>query len=122
MRVKQILRKFQEKYPNKKIIKNDDNNPTEILCEVESSSEHPDYSIAVAVIEKSKPHYHKKTTEIYEAIKGKLILNIDGKEIILKSGQSLIINPSQVHFALGKDTWVKVTSRPGWKIEDHWEI
>ena len=63
MNAKKVIEVLQKKYPGKKIIKNDGNNPTEILCEVEPSENHPEYSITVSVIDKSIPHSHKKTKE-----------------------------------------------------------
>ena len=60
---KKVIDELKRKYPGKKIIKNGEDNPSEILCEVDPSTNHPEYSLAVAVIDKSLPHSHKKTTE-----------------------------------------------------------
>lgn len=119
MDLKNILQSLSQQYPKKKIILNSKNNPTEILCEVEPTTDHPNYSVAIAVINKTHPHKHIKTTETYEVIKGDLNLNIDGKIIILKSGEKITIKPNQVHEAQGKEAWVRVTSKPGWIKEDH---
>lgn len=119
MDLKNVLQSLSQQYPKKKIILNSKNNPTEILCEIEPTAEHPNYSVAIAVIDKTLPHKHQKTTETYEVITGILILNIDGKITILNTGEKIIINPNQVHQTEGKETWVKVTSKPGWIKEDH---
>jgi len=119
MDLKNILQSLSQQYPKKKIILNSKNFPTEILCEVEPTVDHPSYSVAIAVIDKTHPHKHIKTTETYEVIKGDLTLNIDGKTTVLKSGEKISIKPNQTHHAQGKETWVKVTSRPGWTKSDH---
>ena len=112
MNVERIIRKLSEKYPRKKIIKNREENPTEIICEVEPG-------LAVAVIDKSITHYHKKTTEIYEIIKGELTVYKDGKGYKLGEGDNLTIKPEEVHYAVGNEAWAKVYSEPPWTQEDH---
>lgn len=119
MNVIKIVSQLNKKYPNKKIIKNDAINPTEILCEVEPGLDHPEYSLAIAVIDKSKPHYHKHLTEEYRVIKGKLTLHIEGKTVILKPGNRYKILPNQTHWAEGNETWIECHSIPGWTVEDH---
>jgi len=63
MDLKNILQSLSKQYPNRKIIINSKNFPTEILCEVEPTASHPNYSVAIAVIDKTHPHKHIKTTE-----------------------------------------------------------
>ena len=119
MNAKTILEELSAKYPGKTIIKNDEKNPTEILCEIEPSNEHPDYSLAVAVIDKSVPHTHKKSTEIYRVVKGKLKLNVDSETIELTGGEEYTIKPGQIHWAEGDEVWIECISKPGWTLEDH---
>lgn len=120
MNVKKVLQELQKKYPGKNIIKNDDDNcPTEILCEVEPSSEHPEYSLAVSIIDKSIPHSHKKTKETYKVIKGKLKVYKNSKEFVLNRGDEFVVNPGETHWAKGNETWVECYSEPGWVFEDH---
>ncbi len=119
MNTPQMLEDLKSEYPGKAIILNPPVNPTEILCEVEPTQEHPDYSVAIAIIDSSKPHYHQVTTETYELIKGNLTLNVDGISHVLKSGDTFTIKPGMKHYATGNQTWVKVTSNPGWTIFDH---
>ena len=92
---KRVIEELEKKYPNKKIIKNDENNPTEILCEVEPSTNHSEYSLAVAVIDKNFPHVHKNSEEIYKVIKGKLVLFVDDKKHELEKGEKLVIKTGQ---------------------------
>ena len=114
-----VINELKKRYPNKKIIKNDKDNPTEILCETEPSSEHPEHSLVVSVIDKSIPHSHKKTTERYKVVKGKLRVYKNGKEFVLNEGDELKINPGETHWAEGDETWIECYSKPGWTLEDH---
>jgi mannose-6-phosphate isomerase-like protein (cupin superfamily) len=119
MDAKKVIKELKRKYPGKKIILNDPKNPTEILCEVEPASEHPKWSRAISVIDKTIPHFHLKTTEDYEVINGKLILTVEGKDYELVAGQSFVIKPGEHHSAKGDETWVECRSTPGWIPEDH---
>ncbi len=105
-------------YPGKNIVINKSN--SEIICEVEPSSEHKDYSLAIAVIDKSQLHYHKVSTETYTVLKGHLTVTKDGKDFPLSVGETLVIKPLEKHSAKGNETWVEVKSTPGWTPSDHY--
>ena len=45
MNTARVIEKLQQQYPGKTIVKNNENNPTEIICEIEPTKKHPDYSI-----------------------------------------------------------------------------
>lgn len=119
MTAQDVIVHFEKEYPGKKILSLPKDNPTEILCEVDPSTGHADYSIAVAAIKSLAPHYHNKSVETYEVIKGDLELHVDGEMRKLLEGESYVIQPGQVHYAKGEFALVKVTSRPGWTFEDH---
>jgi quercetin dioxygenase-like cupin family protein len=119
MKIKAVLNELSVKYPGRTIIKNGEENPTEILCEIEPTCEHPDHSLAISVIDKSVPHVHKRLTEVYKVIKGKLKFNVDGKVIELTEGEAYTIKPGQIHWAEGNETWIECHSKPGWTPEDH---
>jgi len=119
MNQEKVMKELSEKYPGKQIIKNDIEIPTEIICEVKSTVDHPSFSQAIAVVDRSLPHLHKKSTEEYSVIRGELFLFVDGKKIFLKEGDTYIIHPHQIHWAQGNETWVSCFSQPGWKQEDH---
>jgi mannose-6-phosphate isomerase-like protein (cupin superfamily) len=109
-------------YPGKNIISiPDKEHPLEILCEVEPASAHPDWSIAVAIIHRSEPHFHKKTTETYIVEQGTLVLTVDGQNFTLKPGHEYTIKPNSVHNARGL-ALVQVLSKPGWTKEDHFLV
>lgn len=104
MNIKAVLNELSVKYPGKTIIKNNEENPTEILCEIEPASKHSDYSLAIAIIDKSTPHVHKKSTEIYKVVRGQLKLSVDNKIIELAEGEEYTIKPGQTHWAEGDET------------------
>lgn len=119
MHAQKVIDELKKQYTFKKIVQNDKTNPTEIICEVEPASEHPEYSVAIAVIDSSNTHYHPKATETYTVLKGILTIVKDGIEHTLKEGRSLVIRPGEVHQAKGSETLVHVSSNPGWTREDH---
>lgn len=119
MNTEKVIKGLSQKYPDKKIIKLPEDNPTEIICEVYPATNHPKKGIAIAIIDKSEPHYHKKTVETYKITKGELTVFISDKEYKLKEGDSLTVNPGKIHYATGNETWVEVYSEPGWTQEDH---
>jgi len=119
MNIKKILSRLKSQYPGKPIIKNDEVAPTEVLCEIESTKEHPEYSLAIAVIDKSTPHYHKKLKEEYRIKRGELLLHVNDKVVHLKQGEKYTIFPNQIHWAEGNETWIECYARPGWRLEDH---
>jgi mannose-6-phosphate isomerase-like protein (cupin superfamily) len=120
MNSNKVRKELKEKYPNCTIFENKiDGEVVEILCEVDPSTEHEEYSLAIAIIDKSLPHFHKESVEIYKIIKGELTLYIDGESINLKEGESYTIKTNKIHWAEGNETWIECYSEPGWKFEDH---
>lgn len=119
MNITGVIEELKKKYPGKKIFLNNRQNCTEILCEVDPTSLHPSHSEVISIIDKTDSHHHDKTTEIYKVLKGVLTLIVDGRKYILNDGQSYTIEPGQIHEAIGDETWVKCSSKPGWKKEDH---
>jgi|SRR3989344_6025428 len=116
MNVQKVVKELKRKYPGKNIVINTPDNPTEIICEVDTGKRK---SFAVAVVDNIRPHYHKKLTETYEITKGILIHHLGKKKRILKVGESVVILPKNVHWAEGTETWFNVYSTPGWRPEDH---
>lgn len=113
-----VIEELSRKYPGRRIIKNNEEYPTEIICEIDPPGSHPEHSTAIAVIDKSIPHYHNKTIETYKLIKGELTLIVDGKENQLGPGDVYVVKPKEVHQAFGNESWVEVYSIPGWTEED----
>ena len=75
--------------------------------------------MAIAVIDRSVPHYHNEVTELYEVLEGELSVFIDVVEHKLVEGDEFVIKPGSTHYAVGDETWVRCTARPGWTVEDH---
>ena len=119
MNINAVISELKKTYPGKSIILNNKQNLTEILCEIEPPRDHADYSVAISVIDETASHYHKKITEKYEVIKGELDLLVEGKTFHLKPGESITIQPGEIHSAKGSETWIKCTAKPAWNAKDH---
>lgn len=119
MDVDRIVETLKKKYLGKVVIVTDLQNPGEIICETEPTSEHPDWSEAIAVIDFTRLHYHKTLTETYEIVEGELTMYFNGEPQYLKKGDKIKLPPGTTHRAEGKETWVRVIARPGWTPEDH---
>jgi len=115
MDVQNIVKELERKYPAKKILINSG----EIVCETEPAKNPGESGAAVAVIDKSVAHYHKKTVETYKVIRGNLTVFKNGTAHELREGDKLTIDPGEIHYAIGNETWVEVVAAPGWTIEDH---
>ncbi|MBI2592904.1 MAG: cupin domain-containing protein [Candidatus Colwellbacteria bacterium] len=119
MNSEEIIAILQKEFPGKNIIQLPLDNPSEIICEVEPTANHPEISSIIAVIDESKPHYHLKSTETYFIEKGELHLFVDGRKYLLREGDTYVVEPGRVHWAEGEATRVRVNSSPGWTQEDH---
>lgn len=120
MNPEKVVAELQREFPGKTILQLPPENPTEIICEVEpTTTDHPERSVAVAVIDLSGQHVHRISTETYEVEDGEVTLFTDGIEQFLKKGDSMIIKPGIIHRAKANGARVKVTSHPGWTPEDH---
>ncbi|PIQ71464.1 hypothetical protein COZ40_00320 [Candidatus Roizmanbacteria bacterium CG_4_10_14_3_um_filter_39_13] len=119
MNITSVIEELKKKYPKKRILLNNRQNCTEILCEIDPTSLHPNHSIALAIIDKTITHYHTLSEETYKVVKGVLSLSVDGKKLVLNEGQTFVIKPGLIHEATGNETWVQITSKPGWKQKDH---
>ena len=117
--MKGILKEIKSRYPNKTIICLPEENPTEIICEIDPAANHPEKSIALIVQGESEPHYHKISTEVYKVLRGKLTLCVDGETHILNKGEKMTIKPGQVHSSKGNNVWFLTYGEPGWVPEDH---
>ncbi len=53
-------------------------------------------------IDGAKPHYHKRSTELYYVLEGEGTVSLDGKEHAVTKGSLVHIPPGVVHGAKGK--------------------
>lgn len=119
MDAKTIVDELTQLYPGKLIKQLPPDNPSEIVCEFDPKEAHPDFSVAVAIIDRSAPHFHKFTTEIYNVVRGTLVLHVDNEEYTMYEGQEFRVTPGRVHWATGDATWVEVYCSPGYTPDDH---
>jgi mannose-6-phosphate isomerase-like protein (cupin superfamily) len=71
----------------------------------------------VTITKSTKKHYHKKLTEFYYVLKGKLDVETDGIVEHLEPGQIIMISPGTEHEAHG-NAEVLVICTPPWAEED----
>jgi mannose-6-phosphate isomerase-like protein (cupin superfamily) len=55
----------------------------------------------VEITQDSRPHYHKKMTEIYLILEGEGFMELDGERIPVKPMMSIFIKPGCRHRAVG---------------------
>lgn len=113
-----VIAQLREEFPGKTIVCLPEDNPTEIIVELDRNGVE-DCSVAVAVIDRSAPHYHRMLTETYEVQEGVLYLQVEGMLHVLNPGDTFTIHPGQVHWAEGKATRIIVTCTPPWRPDDH---
>jgi mannose-6-phosphate isomerase-like protein (cupin superfamily) len=79
---------------------------------------------AVAVIERSLPHFHLKTREVYRVLRGALCVARAGQGHVLQKGDAIAIEPGQIHSAraVGEPAWIEVESEPPWSATDHFVL
>lgn len=122
MNIEKVISEIQEKYPGVAVFADTENGAAEVIAEIEPTNEHTEYSRGVAVVGKSRAHYHTTLVETYTPINGDLTVYIDNDPHIVKKGEHITIQPGQVHWAEGNEIWFHVTSRPGWKPTDHFRV
>lgn len=124
MEVKTVIQELKKRHPKGVIIENKNAKgiTTEIICELDSTK---DRSFAIAVIDSSTIHYHRKMTETYKVLKGSLrVFKYDSEkrryaEHYVEKGKSIIIRPGEIHSNIGDETWIEVISEPAWTIDDY---
>jgi quercetin dioxygenase-like cupin family protein len=114
MDVQKVIKELEEKYPGKRIL----DNLGEIVCETEPAAGPGARGVAIAVVDRSSPHFHKKTVETYKAMKGVLTVFKNGNPYEMREGDVLEIIPGEIHYATGNETWVEAASVPGWSSDD----
>ena len=121
MNIQKVISQLNKRYPGKQIIENRNMNGdvVEIICKIDPTEKHPTHSLAVAVVDQSVLQFHRKLTETYKVLKGKLIVFMTDRNVRLKKGGQLTIEPGEVHATFGEETWLTVYSEPGWTLKDH---
>ncbi len=110
--IQNVRAELEDAYPGCNIVVIADKR--EVIAEVSEG-------IAIAVIERSSPHFHLSMQEVYRVQRGILYVACEGKGYVLRVGDTLTIEPGQVHYAqsAGDPAWIEVESTPPWSIDDH---
>ncbi len=75
--------------------------------------------VALAIIKRSEPHFHRKMTEYYMVDTGKGMLFLDGERVPLQQGDVVKIEPNTMHHVESKDgIYIWVVTLPPFDIKD----
>ena len=72
----------------------------------------------------SSQHYHQQSEESYLILSGQAELNLDGRTLPLKSGDAVLIEPSEVHQIFNRsdeDLVFLAVCVPAWRASDSFE-
>lgn len=110
---------LRREFPDKNIVLLPEDDPEEVVVELGGDENE---SVAIALIERSKKHFHRRMTETYVVEHGTLIVYVDTETWVLQAGDSLSIEPNSTHWAeMAGDVpaRVRVTASPPWSPDDH---
>lgn len=121
MNVDRVKKELAEKYPGVNIKENTDErgNIIEIIGEINRELIKSKRAVAVVVANKSPEHFHERTTEQYEVIKGSLRVYKNYQPTDLEVGDTIIIEPGIKHWVEGHETWFYCYSTPDWSPDDY---
>lgn len=92
-------------------------------------AEQKEPGLAVAVIVRSPPHFHRQTTEYYKIVQGELAVVAQGTVSVLTEGvpgsRKCSIMPGIVHNAVSltnEPAVIEVRADPPWSPDDHFEV
>ncbi len=80
--------------------------------------------LALAIIERSQPHFQRATTKVCRALKHTQLLARAGIGVVMQAGEEITLEPGQIHqaFGHGQSTWFEVISNPPWCLDDHFVL
>ena len=107
MNVEKVKIDLLEKYPGVVIKLNKDpmtGEVTEIVGEINKELINSRNHVAIVVADRSREHYHAKTTEEYSVIQGNLRVYKDGEPTELKENETIVIEPGVHHWVEGDET------------------
>lgn len=118
---------FVARYPGRPVIRLPEENPEEVIIEIMQSSDKK-FGIAVALILKTRPHKHLKTSEFYKILGGKVDIFLGDPQTKTAftidendpGRQFIFLPPPAAHSAVAEElAEVLVISCPAWDPNDH---
>ena len=110
-------------YRKKKELPPGETPPKEVIYEVIGTSDEVGCGFAIADIQRSQKHYHRRTVETYTLVYGELRVHVgDAVEVLRNPGQVLTIPLNVPHWAesVGETpARIAVFTKPPWTPEDH---
>lgn len=117
---KELVDALREEFPDKNIVVlGDPDDPHEVVVEVDGCE---DESTAIALVERSEPHFHIRTEERYVVVSGRLHVHVEDQSFTLGPGKVITILPGFVHWAESAEETparIRVIASPPWTPEDH---
>lgn len=107
------------------LIRNKKVSPAEIVYELTTQETGLPFGIAIADIEQSDSHFHKKTIETYTVAQGDLEVTLDGEKHLLRPGDVIRIEPEVVHSARSlsdKPARLVVICVPEFSVDDYFLV
>lgn len=98
------------------------NLPKETIYELISSHDGLGWSLAIADIVDTVPHYHRRTLETYTVVTGILEVTVDDEKHVLHPGDVITIPIGSIHSARSltqEPARILVSCLPGWTSDDH---
>lgn len=96
--------------------------PNETIYELVGTEEGLGWSMAIADIVQTAPHYHRDLSETYIVVSGLLEVTVDDKSYVMRQGDVMVIPTNAVHSARSltdEPARILVSCVPGWTPEDH---
>jgi GrpB-like predicted nucleotidyltransferase (UPF0157 family) len=118
MDVERIARQLRDAFPHGTLLRPTDANANELIYELEPGAEHPEYSKAVAVIERIPGHFSRRSTLRFTVLRGTLKLFPHGELRVLNVGDTCEIEPYVFFWAEADEACVEVFGTPAWTVQD----
>lgn len=68
-----------------------------------------------------RPHYHKKTTEIYYILEGEGTIELNGEDVAVRPGSAVMIKPGTFHRGKGRMRLLVICVPPFEKGDEYFE-
>jgi hypothetical protein len=76
-----VAYELAREFPGARILNVSDNNPPELICELDSAPDHPEFNRTIAVIDRVPGNFNKKSTLSWRVLKGTLLLFPYGQKV-----------------------------------------